>query len=293
MIDRKKTNQTETIMEYESLVKAALTSKKGADMHGYNVWLSPEGYQRTSRRIQQRCLQWLMSFGTVSGHVLDVGCGTGNALDNLTESVFDTYLGVDISPEMTGFAKQRHRRKHVEFIAQDFLSFEGCRDSFYNTVICAACLHWFFPHERQVIEKIRNTMAPGGSLFLSCAADFHFIQAERDAQAGVLDSIRQRYQPVAAQQLFDTRRFSDEKLKDLSAAFELMQIDRIEERLDFTCFEDFRDWHMGSGSVVYSQFSVDDRDAATQEYYRMLYDQYTSGDHAVGYSTALMLLRKR
>ena len=45
-------------------------------------------------------------FGRAEGRVLDVACGTGLNLEYLPEDV--EYVGVDISPEMLGNARERH-----------------------------------------------------------------------------------------------------------------------------------------------------------------------------------------
>lgn len=70
-------------------------------------------------------------------------------------------------------------------------------------------------------------------------------------------------------------------------------IHKIEERVEFDNFQDFKNWHLGSGSIVYQQFDEAIREIATEDYYKIMYEAYTSKKYKISYSTALMLLRKR
>jgi SAM-dependent methyltransferase len=62
------------------------------------------------------------------GSILDLGCGPGNTANELSESKYRTYLGVDISAEALAKAKQRTeqtgRAEKNRFTTGDFLSYE-------------------------------------------------------------------------------------------------------------------------------------------------------------------------
>lgn len=258
-----------------------------------NVWFTPQGYQRTSKKIQKRCLAQLLSFGEPRGRILDVGCGTGRALDAIPAHQIERYLGVDISPEMIAYAAENHHSPTTEFAVANFLDYDiEARDP-YDTVVCAACLHWFIPQEQAVIEKITAALRPGGNLFLSCAFNFDFFKAEGDAQAAALAYVRNKYPTIAPATVFDDFRFNPQKLLAMLGTLQMQKVQRIEETVDFDNYEDFRDWHLGSGSVLYHQFDDKFRIAAVQEYYQILYEKYRAGQHTISYSTALMLLNKR
>ena len=192
-----------------------------------NVWFNPSGYQRTSKSIQKRCLSQLLSFAPAKGVILDV----------------------DISPEMIGYAKDMHDGAHRQFEVADFLEYDLPDNSFFDVAICAACLHWFIPQEQDVITKIAAGLRPQGQLYLSCAQRFDFFEGERALQRAVLQEVRDRYQTITAPVVFDDYRFDAARLQAATAAFDLVKIHRIEETVGFDTYEDFRDWHLGSGSV--------------------------------------------
>lgn len=258
-----------------------------------NVWFLPDGYQRTSKNLQKRCLELLLSFTVPEGNVLDVGCGTGNTLLLTDHAKIDEYLGVDISKDMIAYASLAHAAPNVRFVVSDFLQFPLDPSTVFDSAICAACLHWFIPHEQVVIDKIAAALKPGGHLFLSCAFEFDYVQGERLIHEQVLTDIRSQYPCITEPVVFDDFRFSRSSLLAALHDFEVVRCQRIEEPVHFSTFEDFRDWHLGSGSVVYGQFEESIREQAVADYYLKLYEHYTSGRYKTAYSTALMLLKKR
>ncbi|MDR0218277.1 MAG: class I SAM-dependent methyltransferase [Enterobacteriaceae bacterium] len=258
-----------------------------------NVWFKPEGYQRTSKKLQLKCLELLLGFSEINGDILDIGCGTGNALKFINNNEINNYLGIDISSDMVEFARRNHYDEKINFIVDDFLNHENNGMKLYDAIICAACLHWFIPNERKVLDKIFNYLKPNGYLFLSCAFDFSFFCGEKDIQGKVLDMVRNKYPPVSEPVVFDDYRFNNERFKSFTKDFNIIKSYRIEESIDFSNYDDFRDWHLGSGSVIYQQFSKSDQKNAVNDFYQILYDKYLSNEHNVSYSTGLFLLQKR
>ncbi|MCW2255798.1 G3E family GTPase [Providencia alcalifaciens] len=105
--------------------------------------------------------------------------------------------------------------------------------------------------------------------------------------------VRDKYSPVSSAVVFDDYRFDSEKFKNFTNDFKILKSYRIEEAIDFSSYDDFRDWHLGSGSVIYQQFSKKDQENAVNDFYQQLYDKYLSNEHKVSYSTGLFLLQKR
>ncbi|PRW99548.1 hypothetical protein C7A07_04855 [Pseudomonas fragi] len=258
-----------------------------------NVWFTPEGYQRTSRNLQRRCLQLLLSFAPPRGTLLDVGCGTGNTLLFADKEHIEQYVGIDISQDMIAYANRAHAAPHVRFMVSDFLDYPLEQLPLFDAAICAACLHWFIPHEQTVIDKLADAIKPGGYLYLSCAFDFDYVLGERAIQEQVLMDIRRQYPCIADPVVFDDFRFNRSSLIDALHDFEIIRSHRIEEPVQFENFEDFRDWHLGSGSVIYAQFDERFRERAITDYYKKLYEHYCAGTYKTAYSTGLMLLERR
>ncbi|AZT39608.1 class I SAM-dependent methyltransferase (plasmid) [Salmonella enterica subsp. enterica serovar Karamoja] len=258
-----------------------------------NVWFHPDGYQKTSKKLQLECLKTLLNFSDIKGNILDVGCGTGNTLNIINIDNISSYTGIDVSPEMIDFAQSHHEDKKIKFIVNDFLLDEQVASSKFDVIICAACLHWFIPHEDNTIQKMKSLLKPGGKLFLSCAFNFDYLPGEKDIQHEVLLEVRNKFKTISPTVIFDDFRFKKDIFLKKFSDFDIIKSHRIEERVSFDTYEDFRDWHLGSGSVLYQQFVQDVRDSAVSEFYEILYSKYVSGAHTISYSTGLFLLEKR
>ena len=257
-----------------------------------NIWLNPEGYQRTSRFLQWKYLKILLERSNIEGNVLDVGCGTGNAYDFLKSTSGINYTGIDISVNMIEFSRNRFPEVSDRFIAFDFLDNELVLGDDYDHVICAACLHWFHPHQNRVIRRIWNSLKPGGRLHLSTALDFSFLHGEEAIQQKTIEHVRSVFTPQSGLDTFHSRRLSVEAIKHIVSDFDVQKVSLHEEVLEFFSYEDFRDWHTGSGSVVAKQFAPEDRKAAEELYYRTLHSRYVEGEFKVAYGTALLTLTK-
>lgn len=258
-----------------------------------SIWFKPEEYQRTSQQIQYKCLEQLLGFTHIEGSVCDIGCGTGNSLSILSNSPPSHYVGIDISPDMLDFAKKKHAAENITFIESDFLREDLVFNAEFDCVICAACLHWFIPNEKAVIEKAFASLKPGGKFLLSCAFDFDYFFGQEDIQRNALGKVREKYHSISPLILFDDYRFDSDSFLGYINGFIIRKSMRIEESIEFTCYEDFRDWHVGSGSVIYHQFSLEDQNDAVNDFYTELYNKYACGDYEVAYSTGLFYLQKR
>jgi SAM-dependent methyltransferase len=74
------------------------------------------------------CVYPVLEKYTKGGSILDLGCGPGNTANELADSAYRTYLGLDISKEALVKAAERSKangRAHKNsFTTGDFLSFE-------------------------------------------------------------------------------------------------------------------------------------------------------------------------
>ena len=258
-----------------------------------NIWLTPQGYQRTSKHLQKRCLELLLSFAPVTGKLLDVGCGTGNTLLFTEPKNIEHYTGIDISEDMVAYASLAHAAPNVRFIVSDFLDCSLEHVPLFDTAICAACFHWFIPRQQAGIDKLAALIKPGGLLFLSCAFEFDYVPGERHIHERVLTQIRNRYPSIGEPVVFDDYRFNRNSIISALPDFTILRSHRIEEHVQFQTFEDFKDWHLGSGSVVHGQFDESIRDLALNDYYHCLYEHYCAGRYSTAYSTVLLLLERR
>lgn len=94
--------------------------------------------------------------------VLDLGIGTGMELYALTERFPDVQItGIDISPAMTSYLKNRPFADRITCIAGDF--FETEFGTGYDAVISTSALHHFDAASKaKLYEKIFACLHPGG-----------------------------------------------------------------------------------------------------------------------------------
>jgi ubiquinone/menaquinone biosynthesis C-methylase UbiE len=98
--------------------------------------------------------------------LLDVGCGTGSLLKELSLSGKELSLyGIDLSPEMINAARVKLQdKKHIEFYegsAAD-LPFES---NFFDYVVCMNSLH-HHPDPNQSLTEMTRVLKPGGVMII-------------------------------------------------------------------------------------------------------------------------------
>lgn len=260
-------------------------------MKNINIWNNPIGYHKTSQKLQKKYLELLVNRGDISGNILDIGCGTGNAIQLLEKCNNFKYTGIDISDKMIDYAKKNNSSsENLNFIVGDFLEIASELGNDYDHVICAACLHWFHPKQNEVISKIKKILKIGGGLHLSTALSFKFIPGEGEVQKEVIEMVRKKFEPISEINTFQSRRLTQSQIIKICAGFGIEKVSTHEEIIYFSNYMDFKDWHVGSGSVVYEQFGENCKEEAVDMYYKLMYDKYILGEYKVAYGTALINL---
>ncbi len=110
--------------------------------------------------------------GLMAGHVLDVGCGTGeHALLAASRGLAAT--GVDVVPEAIRQARQKAaaRRLDVRFEVGDARDLRALREV-YDTVVDCGLLHVLGPpDEARYVAELREVLRPGGVVLVLCVSD--------------------------------------------------------------------------------------------------------------------------
>jgi SAM-dependent methyltransferase len=123
----------------------------------------------TFDRMNRPYLEWqLADFRPVLGRrVLEIGCGVGGILDLIGSR--EAVLGVDVDPEVLGYARQRFAgRAEVELACADLgdPASEGLLSAFApDTIVCINVLE----HVRDdlaALQRLERVLAPGGHLCL-------------------------------------------------------------------------------------------------------------------------------
>jgi len=111
-------------------------------------------------------------------HVLDIGCGTGKLISNISNQVSDgCFEGIDFSSTMVSKAKRRNRKNiklgRVKIVEGDFdqLSY---KNTYFNKAASVNTIY-FWPQPEYTAEKIANILAPGG-LFVVAFEDIKQLE---------------------------------------------------------------------------------------------------------------------
>lgn len=97
--------------------------------------------------------------------LLDVGCGTGEAVREAAATVARA-VGLDVSPAMIEQARERAAGLvNVEFVVGSSVRLPFASQSF-SAVLCTAAFH-HYPDPEQALGEMARVLAPGGRLALS------------------------------------------------------------------------------------------------------------------------------
>lgn len=106
--------------------------------------------------------------------ILDVGCGTGNAVMMLArKSRHPEICGIDISPKMIEVASRKKDSDRIKFIVADSqaIPFE---DLYFDLVISSNSFH-HYPHPLDALKEIYRVLKPRGEFLLADACrDIYF-----------------------------------------------------------------------------------------------------------------------
>jgi len=136
----------------------------GVKTHKWN----PADYERSSS-AQYGWAMALISELKLCGdeRILDIGCGDGRITAHLAGMVPDgSVLGVDLSPEMVGFASRKHvDQANLSFRVADASLLPFCQQ--FDLVVSFACLHWI-KDQMPVLRSVRQSLVPGGRFLMQC-----------------------------------------------------------------------------------------------------------------------------
>ena len=120
----------------------------------------------------QADLARLVDAGTITGDVLDAGCGTGeNAL--YAASLGLEVTGIDAAPAAIDMARRKAdaRGVAVTFVVGDVLDLGAYADAFDCTIDCG-CFHVFGDADRErYVRAAHLALRENGRLFLMCFSD--------------------------------------------------------------------------------------------------------------------------
>jgi 2-polyprenyl-3-methyl-5-hydroxy-6-metoxy-1,4-benzoquinol methylase len=96
--------------------------------------------------------------------VLDIACGAGYGSQILQQAGASTVVGVDVSPESVGYAKQQYQVPGLEFVCADADQFNWPER--FDVVVSFQTLE-HVDRPDQFLDRIHRLLAPQGQFFLS------------------------------------------------------------------------------------------------------------------------------
>lgn len=140
-----------------------LNKIKESNVKTYDLLASEyENRVETLRPITIEAVSLFMKYLGTGKKILEPGCAVGLALSIMTE-MGNTVTGIDVSPEMVGYARKRNPRSNI--ILGDFLTYEF-KGSRYDGIFSFAFIH-LFPksYAPRVLKRMFDLLEPGGIVY--------------------------------------------------------------------------------------------------------------------------------
>ena len=121
--------------------------------------------------------------------ILDVGCGNGTFLSELTQWREADGYGTDPSEDMVRAASDTYPELHIETGYSDFLAFDD--DTFRIITVCDD-FHKF-QHPEKFIQEASRVLAPGGRLYIGEAALPEILRITCNLPSYLISSKKNKY----------------------------------------------------------------------------------------------------
>jgi len=120
----------------------------------------------------QPTFQALADAGEFRGHVLDIGCGTGEHALMAAQRGLEA-VGIDSSPAAVEIAKRKARERglNIRFLVHNALDLASIGEQF-DTVLDSGLFHVFSDeHRAAYVESLKAVTRPGARYFMLCFSE--------------------------------------------------------------------------------------------------------------------------
>lgn len=102
------------------------------------------------------------------GDILEIGCGTGEAIDYISKKTGANCLGIDLSGKFIDFANQNYQSENLHFESTDFNKEEsfsgGMAYNKFDYVIGNGILHHLYYNLDNSLINLHKLLKPGGKI---------------------------------------------------------------------------------------------------------------------------------
>jgi SAM-dependent methyltransferase len=141
-----------------------------------------------------------------NGSILDLGCGPGNTANELTDKVYKSYIGVDISTAALAKAEKRTlengRSGKNSFVNSDFLDYHTT-EQFDIILFRESLYHVPYGEVIPILRKFSNNLKSTGVFIVRLYAGDRRPGVIKRRVAAKLDLIRREFKVLESQQ-FDS-----------------------------------------------------------------------------------------
>lgn len=187
--------------------------KVGAD---YDNWYWSKGAQKLRQRLTERVLELVRAQTKGRSKILEVCCGTGHLVNELSK--VGKYTGLDFAPSMVAHCKKTYPKK--KFVLGDAEDLPFKKNSF-DVAIC----FWSFHHivyPEQALDEMRRVLKPGGLIVI---ATFKNVSLNFIARAA--DASSNKYWG------YTTKRHSKKDMQKLMKRFKKVEVEIFPKGISF------------------------------------------------------------
>lgn len=135
----------------------------------YNFWAQPQ------KKVAKKLVE-LLPVGNEYKNILDLGCGTGNVIEQLQRYSTAKMLGIDIASGMVEYCKERwNGNSDINFFKDDISLFKP--KSKYDLIISSCVFQWIDDFY-DVIEKLILSLDNDGCLAIAVPVEGSFFELQ-------------------------------------------------------------------------------------------------------------------
>ncbi|MDP9104609.1 MAG: methyltransferase domain-containing protein [Candidatus Eremiobacteraeota bacterium] len=235
-----------------------------------STYQTNEPHFRPENRAKVRRVLETLAARAGGGRLLDVGCGTGFAID-LARDLFARIDGVDVTPAMLERVDLSGGHVFVHEARAEALPFA---DATFDMASSYAFMHHVTDHVA-ILREVRRVLRPGGLFYVDLEpnklfwASMNALELRGEQYSDIvmreIESVLHTDDAVEGEFGISAQTFRDaEPIKSVLGGFDPDEFAADARAAGFSAVEVTPEWYLGQGAVLHGQSAAD---AATIEAY--------------------------